>query len=69
MYELEHVSGALGAIIDGIDLDRPLEAREIDFLKTVISDFEVVFFRNQPIDPISHVRFARFFGGPQLHEG
>ena len=68
MYEIEHVSGALGAIIHGVDLDRPLERKEIDFLKTAINDFEVVFFRNQPIDPKSHVRFASYFGAPQLHE-
>ena len=53
MYEIEHVSGALGAIIHGVDLDRPLERKEIDFLKAAINDFEVVFFRNQPIDPKS----------------
>ena len=68
MYEIEHVSGALGAIIHGVDLDRPLERKEIDFLKTAINDFEVVFFRDQPINPKSHVRFARYFGVPQLHE-
>ena len=44
MYEIEHVSGALGAIIHGVDLDGPLERKEIDFLKTAINDFEVIFF-------------------------
>ena len=34
MYEIEHVSGALGAIIHGVDLDGPLERKEIDFLKS-----------------------------------
>ena len=68
VYEIEHLSGALGAIVHGINLDRSLEEREIEFLKTAINEFEVIFFRNQPIHPKSHVRFARYFGVPQLHE-
>ena len=68
MYEVEHLSGALGAIIHGIDLDRSLESREIEFLRTAINDFEVIFFRNQPINPNAHVRFACYFGVPQIHE-
>jgi len=68
MYEVEHLSGALGAIIHGIDLDRSLESREIEFLRTAINDFEVIFFRNQPINPTAHVRFACYFGVPQIHE-
>ena len=68
MDEVEHLSGALGAIIHGIDLDRSLESREIEFLRTAINDFEVIFFRNQPINPNAHVRFACYFGVPQIHE-
>lgn len=62
------VSGALGGLVSGIDLRVPLTSEEHSQLSTALAEYQVLFFRNQPITPADHLRLAEAFGHPQLHE-
>lgn len=61
-------SGAIGAIVSEIDLTRPLSESELAELKQGLLDYEVLFFRDQPLKPEDHARLANYFGPPQHHE-
>ena len=56
------ISGALGAEIDGVNLDSDLDAETVKSIKTALLNHLVVFFRDQQITPEQHVSFARRFG-------
>ena len=53
-----------GAEIEGVDLTRPLDAREVAEIRAALLRWKVVFFRDQHIDHAQHVAFARHFGDP-----
>ncbi len=57
-------SGALGAYIEGIDLN-DLSDDAFAELKDAFLEFKVLFFCNQPMDKDQHVAFARQWGLPQ----
>lgn len=61
-------SGALGAEVSGIDLCGPLDDDTLEELKRGWLEYEVLFFRDQPMSPADHAAFANKFGKPQLHE-
>ena len=62
------VSGALGGMVENIDLSQPLRAPKLIELRQALAEYEVLFFRNQVISPSDHLRLAKHFGQPQLHE-
>ena len=62
------VSGALGGMVENIDLSQPLTAPTLRELKQALAEYEVLFFRNQEMSPSDHLRLAKHFGQPQLHE-
>ena len=41
------VSGALGGMVENIDLSQPLTAPTLIELKQALAEYEVLFFRNQ----------------------
>ena len=43
----------IGAIISGIDLAQPLSDQQLADLKQAIADHQVIFFRDQQLDPPS----------------
>ena len=51
-----------GALIDGVDLTRPLQPKTIDAIRQALLKWKVVFFRGQNLDHAQHVQFARQFG-------
>jgi|TARA_B110000438_G_scaffold145519_1_gene140085 taurine dioxygenase len=59
---------ALGAEISGINLCKKLSSNELIAIKQALLDYEVLFFRKQPLSPDNHLYFAKLFGDPQLHE-
>lgn len=61
-------AGALGAFVTGIDLSQPLSAAELAELRAALLEYEVLFFRDQPLTPQDHARLADYFGPPQRHE-
>jgi taurine dioxygenase len=52
----------IGAEISGVDLTRELDPRTIAEIRQALMVHLVIFFRDQPLSPDDHVRFARCFG-------
>ena len=67
-FHIEPVSPALGAEVHGIDLSESLSAGQYRELRSALVQHQVLFFRNQSLDPGSHSRFARRFGEVECHE-
>jgi taurine dioxygenase len=63
--ELRPVTGIFGAEVSGVDLREPLDDGVVADIRKALLDHEVLFFRNQPLEPDQHIRFARYFG--ELH--
>ena len=68
MLKLTPVAGALGAEVQGIDLCGPLDSNTFKALNDALLNYEVLFFRDQPMSPAQHAALANLFGKPQLHE-
>ncbi|MBC3385122.1 taurine dioxygenase [Pseudomonas sp. SWRI179] len=61
------LSTALGAQIDGIDISQPLSLADRDTVEQALLEHQVLFFRNQPIEPPQQARFAAYFGDLHIH--
>jgi len=59
--EVRRIAGALGAEILGVDLSEDFPEREI---RKAFLEHQVVFFRDQKLDPAQFMAFARRMGGP-----
>lgn len=57
----------IGAVISGIDLSQSLTDQEVADLKQALADHQVIFFRDQRLDPASLKRLGRHFGPLQAH--
>lgn len=66
--DVKPFSGALGGLVTGLDLREPLDSGAFEALKQALLEFEVLFFRDQPITPQQHAALADKFGQPQVHE-
>lgn len=62
--KLRRVAGALGAVVDGVDLSGPLPAALVDALRAAWLEHLVLFFPNQVLEPVQFLRFARVIGEP-----
>ncbi len=60
-------AGAIGAEVTGVDLREPLDDASFERLRDGLVRHQVLFFRDQPIDPAAHLAFARRFGEPVPH--
>ena len=60
-------AGALGAIVEGVDLGRALPADEVDHIHRLLLDNLVLFFPGQDLDDEAHLRFALSFGDFYTH--
>ena len=65
--QVSRVTPAIGALVEGIDLSRELEQRDIDRLGELLAQHQVLFFRDQPLTPQEQVRFAARFGTLHVH--
>jgi len=64
---LTPLSIALGAQISGIDISQPLSLEDRDFIEQALLEHQVLFFRDQPIEPPQQARFAAYFGDLHIH--
>ena len=62
------ISGALGAIVDGVDLSRDLDNATGSDLQQALLDHCVIFFRDQHLTPERHLDLGRRFGTLNVHE-
>lgn len=67
MITFEPLTMALGAEVSGIDLRQPLDAASAKALRAGLLDYQVLFFRNQAIDPSHHLALAHLFGEASPH--
>jgi len=62
--EVRPVAGALGAVVRGVDIARPLEDEVIAEVRQAFLDHLVVFIRDQKLTPQAQLAFAQRFGQP-----
>ena len=51
-----------GAEISGIDITRPLSAREFGPIRAAFEEHSVLLFRDQPMDDEKQIAFSELFG-------
>jgi len=61
------LSTALGALISGVDLSRELSGEHRDAIEQALLTHQVLFFRDQPINPQQQASFAARFGDLHIH--
>lgn len=61
------LSPALGAQISGIDLTREISREERDAVEQALLQHQVLFFRDQPLNPQQQANFAARFGDLHIH--
>jgi len=59
---VERLTTAIGAVVEGVDLGLPLDARTVDAIATLLAERHVLFFRDQPLDSAGQCAFAAQFG-------
>ncbi len=67
MFEISPVGGALGVELHGVDLRDPLDDATAAEIRRLLVEHEVIFFRDQPIDPARQRDLALTFGPLQTH--
>jgi taurine dioxygenase len=61
------VTPRIGAHVEGIRLAEPLSNRQVDELHRALAEHQVLFFRDQPMDVVSHKRLGQYFGDLHIH--
>jgi taurine dioxygenase len=61
------LSCALGAQISGVDITQPLNVEQRDAIEQALLKHQVLFFREQPLNPQQQARFAANFGDLHIH--
>lgn len=62
--QVRRIAGALGAEILGIELDQELSPGTVAELRKAFLEHQVIFFRDQKLDPARFMAFARRMGDP-----
>jgi taurine dioxygenase len=61
------VAGALGAELGGVDLSSELDAQTIAAIRAALNEHQVIFFRDQALNPEQQLAFGRRFGPLNIH--
>ena len=56
------VTGAIGALVDGVDLGAPLDAATLTLVRDALHQHSVVFFHDQDLSEEQQIAFASQFG-------
>ena len=64
MLRVKPVSGALGALLSGVDLRNPLSPQQAAEVREALLQHQVIFLRDQDITPAQFLRFAQAMGTP-----
>lgn len=65
--EVKRLTAAIGGLVTGIDLRKPLANDEFDALYRALLEYHVLFFRDQKITPEEQVALGRRFGPIDIH--
>lgn len=61
------LTGAMGAMISGIDLSGDISAQQLDEIKTALFSYGAIGFRDQDLSFDAHQKFAKLFGTLEVH--
>jgi taurine dioxygenase len=64
---VSRLTAALGAIVDGVRLCDDLSESDVEQLRALLGEHQLLFFRQQPLTPQQQVRFASRFGELHIH--
>ena len=64
---VRRVSGALGAVVSGVDLGADLSAETIGEIRHAFVEHHVLFFRDQNLTPEQQIAFGKRFGELDTH--
>lgn len=64
---IKQLSPNIGAVVQGIDFTQPLADHTRELLEQALLTHQVLFFRNQAINPKQQAAFARQFGALHIH--
>lgn len=67
MFDVQPVAGAMGAEISGINLAEPISEASYRQIRQALVEYEVLFFREQDIEPAHQKALAEMFGPLQTH--
>ena len=67
MFQIEQTGYQLGAFINDLNLTEKISDEDFESLYKALSEYEVLFFRDQKISFDNHRRFASAFGSMQTH--
>jgi len=65
--EAERLTGSIGAVLHGVDLSVPLPRRDVDLLRGLVAEHQVVFARDQHLNEEQHRDLATQFGALSIH--
>ena len=66
-FEVEGLTRAIGGLVSGLDLRKPLSDSEFDGLYRALVEYHVLFFRKQALAPDEQVALAKRFGAIDIH--
>ncbi|MFM8303546.1 MAG: TauD/TfdA dioxygenase family protein [Actinomycetota bacterium] len=64
MITVDKFAGACGAVLGGVDLAADLDDHEVATIRQALLEHQVVFVRDQDLDPERQVAFSRRLGPP-----
>ena len=64
---VRRISGALGAVVSGVDLGADLSAETIAEIRRALVEHHVLFFRDQNLTPEQQIAFGKRFGELDTH--
>ena len=62
MLEITKITPAIGAIIEGVDFSKPIDANTYQCIYDALLEHQAIFFRGVEITPAAHLAFAQIFG-------
>ena len=65
--EVSPISGALGALITGVELKEPLQDPVFEEIYNAFLKYKVIFFNDQELNPETQLRFGKMFGQPIIY--
>jgi taurine dioxygenase len=65
--DVERLTGSIGAVVHGLDLSVPLAGRDVEDLRALVAEHQVVFARDQHLDEEQHRTLASQFGALSIH--
>ncbi len=69
VLDVKPMTRRIGAEIFGVDLGQPLSNRQFEEVHQALTQYQVIFFRDQEMTHDAHKDFGRKFGNLAIHSG